>query len=219
MPSTRMRVVLALAESEGDTDTEGSRVEAYKMKLLKCIWFWKANLIQLRIYAGNVITGSKKGKIAEPCRGDLHKIDKQCQSDNDDDALFGIPTGFRLNPSSPSCPNVSVSTGAGCFCLLAASHGAAAGQTDNASAICKGLRIQRPSAGVRPRLTDALSASQSVHPFACLVHFVWQLADMNMQLRAEEERTYNFNCQHYWSHNFIWNSLLAQSHSLSSCQL
>lgn len=46
MPSTRMRVVLALAEAEAETDTEGSRVEAYKMKLLKCIWFWKANLIQ-----------------------------------------------------------------------------------------------------------------------------------------------------------------------------
>lgn len=37
MPSTRMRVVLVLAEAEGDTNTEGSRVEAYKMKLLKCI--------------------------------------------------------------------------------------------------------------------------------------------------------------------------------------
>lgn len=110
----------------------------------------------------------QKGKNCRAVPGDLHKIDKQCQSDNDDDALFGIPTGFRLNPSSPSCLNVSVSTGAGCFCLLAASHGATVGQTDNASAIFKGLRIQRPSAGVRPRLTDALSASQSVHPFACL---------------------------------------------------
>lgn len=36
MPSTRMRVVLALAKAD-TSDAEGSRVEAYKMKLLKCI--------------------------------------------------------------------------------------------------------------------------------------------------------------------------------------
>lgn len=58
MPSSRMPVVLALAEA--DRDAEGSRIEAYKMKLLKCIWFWKANLIQLRIYAGNVIKAKRE---------------------------------------------------------------------------------------------------------------------------------------------------------------
>lgn len=41
----------------------------------------------------------QKGKNCRAVPGDLHKIDKQCQSDNDDDdALFGIPTGFRLDP-------------------------------------------------------------------------------------------------------------------------
>lgn len=186
MPSTRMRVVLALAEAD-TTDAEGSRVEAYKMKLLKCIWFWKANLIQLRIYAGNVITGSKKGKIAGPCRAICIKLINNARA-----TTTTLCSAFQPASVFPPWPYITVSTGAGCFCLLAASHGAAVGQTDNASAICKGLRIQRPSAGVRPRLTDALSASQSVHPFACLptslpaclVHFVWQLADMNMQLRG-----------------------------------
>lgn len=44
----------------------------------------------------------QKGKNCRAGPGDLHKIDKQCQSDNDDDALFGIPTGFRLYPLGPT---------------------------------------------------------------------------------------------------------------------
>lgn len=47
----------------------------------------------------------QKGKNCRAVPGDLHKIDKQCQSDNDD-ALFGIPTGFRLSLPTLSGPTL-----------------------------------------------------------------------------------------------------------------
>lgn len=142
----------------------------------------------------------QKGKNCRAVPGDLHKIDKQCQSDNDV-ALFGIPTGFRL---SPPPGHTSLSRLAQAVSVSWRRHTAPlSGQTDNASAICKGLRIQRPSAGVRPRLTDALSASHSVYPFAglpaslpgCLP--VWSTLLIWICSSGAEERTYNFNCQHW----------------------
>lgn len=193
MPSTRMRVVLALAEA--DTDAEGSRVEAYKMKLLKCIWFWKANLIQLRIYAGNVITGSKKGKIAGPCRAICIKLINNARA-----TTTSLCSAFQPASVCPPPGHTSLSRLAQAVSVSWRRHTAPlSGQTDNASAICKGLRIQRPSAGVRPSLTDALSASHSVHPFAglpgCLP--VWSTLLIWICSSGAEERTYNFNCQHW----------------------